>query len=208
MRNKVFVLLLLLGLSPSSQAEEGRILNTLSPKLRQFLSENPKAYQSLTNSLSEAFAKRTLQLYYFYSDDESIARASHYYPNEAAVGIFIRENQQALDEFICLVFEAINSISEKGFLELFAKAESGEISKDNFTREIAKLEFKAAKRTRDLLMGIRPSGSEAFRSYYYKRFKDCPDDFEDFLLYSKKVSSPHRDSTKEWEMKYDLLRKH
>src|SRR5438876_5736803 len=145
------VLLLSVGLCGATRAQEVKILNKVSPKLRQFLIEHPTALRPLTNVLSVAFAERTLQLYYFYSDDESVARASHDYPDESVVAIFIRENQQPLDEFISLIFEAQNSTSEKQFLKLFAKAKSGAISKNDFARDIVRLEFDATKRTRDLL---------------------------------------------------------
>jgi len=184
-----------------------KILNKVSPKLRQFLIEHPTALRPLTNVLSVAFAERTLQLYYFYSDDESVARASHDYPDESVVAIFIRENQQPLDEFISLIFEAQNSTSEKQFLKLFAKAKSGAISKNDFARDIVRLEFDATKRTRDLLEGIKLGRGEIKKSHYYKLCKDVPNDFEEFLLYSKRVSAPQRDIIKHYEAIYDSLRK-
>jgi hypothetical protein len=207
MSKTICFLLLLFGLCASSPAQEGTILNTVSPKLRQFLTKNPAAFRILTNTLAEAFARRTVQVYYFYSDDESIARAYHYYPDESVVGIVIRENQQPLDEFLCLVFESLNSTGQKSFLELRAKAGSGEISKTAFPREVRRVEFNAIRRTRDLLAGLKLRKGETLKSYFYKRLRDCPDDFEAFLLYNKKVS-PQRDATQHYEMMYDLLQKH
>lgn len=206
MRKSISLLCFMLGLCAASSAQQGDLLNMVSPKLREFLTENPKAFKVLTNTLSEAFSNRTVQVYYFYSDDDSVPRASHYYPDESVVGILIRENQQPLDEFICLLFESINSTSERRFQKVFEKVKSGEISKSDFVKEMNQTEFAAIKRTRDALKGITVSKNEAGKSYYYKRFIECPDGFDDFAAYSKKVASPHRDTTKEWEAKYDLLR--
>ncbi len=199
-------LFLLVGLCASAVAQQGDVSTIVSPKLREFLGKNQKALHVLTNTISEAFSNRTFQVYYFYSDDDSIGRASHYYPDESVVGILIRENQQPLDEFISLLFESINSTSEKHFQQVFEKVKSGAISKSDFVKEMDRTEFIAIKRTRDALKGIPVTKNEAGESYFYKRFVECPDGFDDFVAYSKKVASPHRDTTKEWEAKYDFLR--
>ena len=178
-----------------------------SPKLRQFLAKHPEASKSLTNSLYQAFGHKVVQLYYFYSDNDAVPRASHYYPTESAVGIIIRENQQPSDEFICLLFELLNSGGEKQFKELFRKAESGEISRTNFAQEMLKVEFTAAKTTRDLLRTLKFGKKEIAESYYYNRFIDCPDEFNNFVDYCRRVSSPNRDPIKDFEEKYDGLRK-
>jgi hypothetical protein len=207
MRKLISLLYSIVGLCASAVAQQGHVLNMASPKLREFLAENSKALQLLTNTLSEAFSNRTIQVYYFYSDDDSIARASHYYPDESVVGVLIRENQLPFDEFTCLLFEAINSTSEKHFQELFAKAQSGEISKSDFVKEMRQTEFIAIKRTRDALKKIGVAKNVAAKSYFYKRFAESPDSFDDFVVYRQKVASPHRDTTQELEAKYDLLRK-
>ena len=190
----------------SSFAQESNILDTVSPKLRQFVITHPGALQLLTNTLSEAFNGRTVQLYYFYSEDKVAARAYHYYPSESVVGICIRENQEPSDEFACLIFEMLNSEGEKRFQEFYHKAESGDISKTNFAREMLNVEFVAVKSTGNLLHNLKFSKKEISESYYYKRFIECPDSFEDFISYSVKVSS-HGDPIKEFETKYDSLRK-
>ncbi|MDB6016687.1 MAG: hypothetical protein JWR19_1176 [Pedosphaera sp.] len=119
----------------------------------------------------------------------------------------IRENQQPIDEFISLLFEIVNSTGEKQFLALSAKAEAGTISKSDFVRDVGIEEFKATKRVRDLLRKMTFNKNETLNSYFYKRFKDTPDDYEAFDLYSKKVS-PNRDVTKDVESEYDFLQKH
>jgi hypothetical protein len=205
MRKNIFIFLFLMCLCISLRAQQGVSVTSMSPKLRKFLSENPKAFQLLTNTFFKVFTNRTVQLSYFYSEDESVARACHKYPAEAVVSILIRENQQPMDEYIGLLFEAINSTGEKRFKEILEKAQAGTISKKDFAKEIIKIEFSAVKHTRDLLKGLKLNESESAKSYFYKRFSGCPDNYEDFEAYSKKVS-PERDAIENYEAQYDWLR--
>src|SRR5438045_3597411 len=104
---RIIILLLLLACS-FSRARQSNLVSTISPKLRTLLMEKPAALRAWTNALTEAFSNRTVRLYYFYSDDESEARAFHYYPNQidqAEVIICVRENQRPSDEFICIFYE-------------------------------------------------------------------------------------------------------
>lgn len=198
------ILVACIALSNQSSGKDVRIVTNVSPKLRQFLVDHPAALRTLTNVFSEAFAQRTPWIYYFYSDDESLARASHDYPSDSDVAIYLRENQEPLDEFICLVFEARNSTSEKQFLALFDKARTGVISRHDFALAFARLEFNAAKQTRDLLKNLKLAERDRKRSHDYQRFAALPDDFDQFLDYTKKLS-PSKDLLRESEAKYDLL---
>ncbi len=202
-----FILFLSAVLCGAAGPEETNILNQVSPKLRRFLIEHPTALRPLTNVLSAAFADRKLRLYYFYSDDASVLQAYHEYPQDSVVAIFILENQLPSDEFISLLFEAQNSTSEKQFLNYCAEATSGSISKTDFALGVGKLEFDATKRTRDLLKDIKMGRGEINKSQFYKVFRAVPDDFAEFLIYTKKVSLPPRDLIKEYGARYDLLRK-
>jgi hypothetical protein len=192
-----FVLLLFICMCDESRGQTG-----VSPKLWEFLTEHPAASQVLSNVISQVFTNRTFQLYYFYSDDESVPRASHDYISKSEVAIYIRENQQPFDEFIGLLFEALNSTSENKFLELFAQAKSATIPKSEFASAGCKLEFDAVRRARDLLINIKLRKSERNKSHFYKLFMGAPNNF---LVYSKNVSSRHQDIVKEWGMKYDSL---
>jgi len=196
-------------LCASSWAQDNNILSTVSPKLKQLVSHYPETLKVLTNALSNAFSNKTVRLYYFYSDDESEARAFHYYPNTAGlpeIVLCVRENQKPLDEFASILFETLNSKCEGGFAKLFQDASSGAISREEFAREILQYEFEAIKNTRDLLATLKFGKKDINESYYYGRFIECPNEFENFLLYSKKVS-PRRDAFEEYELKYDSLRK-
>jgi hypothetical protein len=196
-------------LSVSSWAQQNNIISEASPKLKKFLLDNPEAAKIFTNAISNTFANRTVRLYYFYSDDESEARAFHFYPNMAGspdVMLCIRENQTSLDEFITTFFETLNSKNESGFTALSQNAYSGTITREQFAKGILQYEFEATKNTRSILLTLKFGTKEINDSHYYGRFIECPTNFDDFLAYSKKVSQD-RDVMKEYELKYDSLRK-
>lgn len=160
----------------------------------------------------ESFTNRDVRFYYFYTQDESIPRASHYYPNdyptENEVWIYIKADQQPVDEFFCVIFEMLNSEGEKRFQELMSQARAGTILRTNYALEITRQEFVATKRTHDLIGRLKFTRKEISSSQYYKRFLECPDGFEDFLVYQKKVvKGSQRDPIKEYETQYDLIRK-
>ncbi len=202
-----FVLLYVLAIVPSPAGEVHKMLTMLSPKLRHFLADNVAASNTLTTVASEALQGRTLRLYYSYSEDDSTADSSHYYPSDRELGIIIRENQQTADEFICLVFELLNSEGESRFRELLQQARSGSISKQEFTQEVLRREFVAVNRTRDLLRKLKLPKRDLSKCHSYKQFLECPDTFEGFIEYTKKISSPGRDPFREYGDKYDSLRK-
>jgi hypothetical protein len=173
------------------------------------MSDHPQAEKILTNAFSSAFAKKTVGLYYFYSYDESQPRSFHYYPDNVGwpeVVLCVRENQNPMDEFITLLFETLNSKSEDGFTKLGQEAYLGTISKEQFAKEVLRYEFETTKNTRATLLKLKFGKKETKDSDYYRRFIECPTNFDDFLSYSKKVSQS-RDVMKEYELKYDSLRK-
>jgi len=192
-------------LAISARAQETGVVGMASPKLKQFLVDHPTASQALSNVLSEAFSSRSVQLYYFYSEDESRSRAFHYYPDGRTVGLILRENQEPSDEFICLIFEALNSENESGFAKLIPMARSGSISKTDYVKGILELEFESVKKTKSLLKNVKFTETEMAESYSYNRYANCPDTFDDFLAYKIKVS-PKRDQIKEYGAQYDYLR--
>lgn len=204
---KRITILFLALLCFASHAQEQSILNTASPKLKKLLRDNPGALSALTNVLAEAFSTNSLELFYFYSDNESKAKAFHYYPNTAGLAdvfICIRENQTALDEFICLFYEAANTRGQDRFRGLVDKARAKAISRTEFAKEIMKVEFEAKKRTQTALAELKFTRKESADSYYYPRFAKLPSKFEDYLVWIRKIS-PQRDAMKEYELKYDWL---
>jgi hypothetical protein len=207
MKRRIILFIVAALCCQSVWAQEGNFQYKFSPKLQQFLMSHPDARQVLTNVTSETFSNKLIQIYYFYTDDESTPKAFHYYPTETVVGIGVRENLQPLDEFTCLTFEAINAQGEKRFREICQMAGSGQISRSDFAQEILKQEFKAAKKARDLLKGLKLGKKEKTGASAYENLLGCPDKFEDFLIYTKKVSSADRDPIEEYEKQYDSLRR-
>jgi hypothetical protein len=207
---KVFVALWLCILIVStSHSQPLPIERRESLKLRQFLSEHPAAAKVLTNSIKKVFSNRTVDLFYFYSDDETEARAFHYYSSligMAKVIICVRENQLPFDEFSSLLFEILNSRNQARFVKLTADAKAGKVSRDEFARGILRSEFDAVQDTKASVIDLKLDKSTIAGSYFYTRLLNCPSKFDDFLSYSKKVSK--RDVFKEYQEKYDELRKH
>ena len=203
---KPILLALMATLSVASAAQTTLDLQ-LSPKLRLFLAGNPSAHQTLTNCFDQTLKNRPIQVYYFYSDDESIPRASHCYPDQRILGFIIRENQEPLDEYVSVLLEVVNLGEEKRFLELWRKADAHKISKSDFVREVQKTEFPAMKKTRDLLMGLNLGTNDVAKSEFYWRLRGIPDDFDEFLRYRKRIS-PHMDAAKDIERDYDATRKY
>jgi hypothetical protein len=122
------------------------------------------------------------------------------------VVICVKENQKPWDEFITIVFEALNSKSESQFVALCEQAKTGSISRAEFAKEVMRNEFEAVKAMRGLIRNMKLTKKEASESWYYTHFMECPSEFEAFLSYTKKVS-PKQDPIKEYEAKYDALRK-
>ncbi len=56
-----------------------------------------------------------------------------------------------------------------------------------------------------MLARIKFTNEETSNSYYYGRIAGCPSKFEDFVAYTKR--SQQRDVIKEYESRYDGLRK-
>ena len=138
---------------------------------------------------------------------EDVGLVLSYYPSDSELGVIIRENQDPADEFIGLLFELLNSEGERRFQELFQQARAGTISKRDFTQEVLKHELKAVKRTRDVLVSLKFRKGAVSKSHSYKQFLECPDTFEDFVQYTKKISPAKRDVFGEYDAKYDALRK-
>jgi hypothetical protein len=204
MRRKLSLILLAALLCLSCRAQGTNIYSMMSPKLRQFLADHHRASKSLSEALTEAFTNRTVQLFYFYTDDKSAPRAAHYYPTESSVCIDLCENQEPSDQCICLIFEVLNSEGENEFEKLSEKAQSRAISRGDYAKEMLRQEFQAVKRMKALLQHFRFSKSEIEKSDYYNLFVHCPDSFGGFLSYSKKIF-PRRDIMAYYEQVYDSM---
>ena len=143
---RYIVVLLLMFLCPPSWAQEIKILDMVSPNLREFLLKRPKDLECLTNVLSSAFKSRKVELFYYYSSNESSPRFFQTYPSELAVNISIRENQKPVDQFICLLYEALNSEGAEAIGELCRKAKSGDVSRIAFAMGCLRSNLMALKK--------------------------------------------------------------
>jgi len=183
----------------------GGIGSMCSPKLRQFLHQHPEAAKVLTEAVANRHSSGPLEIYYFYADQESIPSGSHSYSEDGVIGIMIRENQTPTDELITLLYEVINSEGKDRFKQLHNEARSRAISRKEFAEEVLKTEFRAVKKTRGLLPNLNLTGKEISGSGQYKRFLNCPEDFDGFLVYTKEAAPPHKDATSYYESQYDQL---
>jgi hypothetical protein len=198
MRLALALILVLIALALRAQ-------NSFSPKLTQFLLSPPAASLALSNVFAEASSGRTVQVYYFYTYDESAPNARHHYLGDSStVGIFVRENQPACDECISILFEVLNSKGEKRFRELWGLAKSGGISKADFVRETQRQEFQAALAARNIIRTFDLKPEEIAASKSYGDFIKTPDDFQAFLARSRKVSQGG--NQRAYEELYDRIR--
>lgn len=186
-------------------AQDTSILSMVSPKLRQFLDKNSQTVTLLTNTIAEAYSNRTVQIFYFYADDPTAPKAYHYYPAESTVGICICENQAPIDEYASLIYESFNSENEGAFVKLAHRAQTGDLSKTNYAREVLKLEFKAVQRTQSQMKTLKFKETEIAGSHSYTNLLKCPDTFEEFIKYTGKIS-PTGDALKEYEVQYDMIK--
>lgn len=184
------------------------LLSTVSPQLKGFLTDHPMAVKMLTNAFAEAFSKRTVRVYYYYTDDDTEGRAAHFYPGSIGISdvvIQVRANQKPVDEFICILYETLNTEQEKRFKELWQQAKAGTVSREEFARGIVKTEFEVAKRTRDLIHTLELDGQAKEGADLYPRAFECPDKFEDYVGYERRMNKV--DPFLEYELKYDALLK-
>lgn len=184
-------------------AQQKDLFSVISPKLVRFLSDHRAAFNALKHT--QALTNRTFRVFYFYSDDENVPKASHYYEGESNLYIYLRENQTAPDEFLCLFFELKNSENDGRFQKIVDLAKSGEIGRDTFAREIMKTEMQSTIRVRDVLSDFQFTKKDIKESKYYTKFKNCPDNFDEYLEYGRPLAYP-RDVFKEYELKYDALK--
>jgi len=186
--------------------KESNVLEMLSPKLHALLNDNVEATRLLTNTIGKAFSTRKFKIYYAYSSNRT--HSYHYYVDDAVV-IVLRGEQEALDEYLGLVYETLNSENEDRFLKLCHKAESGSISRLNFAHEMLRIEFGALKKEQSLVRKLKFPTKDTLESYFYKRTINCPDKFEEFLgEIEKQVTTNERNVIRDYERDYDSLQGH
>jgi hypothetical protein len=196
-------LITVVNLSPIAvSAGESKLTTQMSPKLKEFLSFHPKELSLLTNFVVGSFSNKTVRIMYYYSEDGADARAYHYYPDAKTVSIVLKENQEVCDEFICILFELINSQSQSLFVSLSREVAAGSIDKNEFAREVLKREHQAMLRAKNLLRQVNPS-KEIASCYSYQRLAECADKFEEFY---ENIRSKTPEIIKNYEEMYDVMR--
>jgi len=198
--------MLLLWLLPilSARSQETNIFAMLSPNLRQFLDNHTGAAQILNQVIREAFPKKSVLVYYFYSTGEP--NAYHWYSENSVIAIAVREEQQPLDEFLCLTYETLNTENEDSYLEIFKRVKLGTITKEEFVREILKNEYNCTRRLQVLIGDLKLQKREISKSTIYNRMDACPNTFEDYLTKARKAATPKLNPIKYYEMEYEHLR--
>jgi hypothetical protein len=205
---KLILSLLLFTTSfPATAASGDNFTSMCSPKLRKFVEDHQEMGQVISNAIRDAFSQRSLQVYYFYSDNETVPPASHYYPDQSTVAVLLLESQDPIDECITLLYEVVNSKGENRFQELCDAAKNNTISRTNFAYEVLNMEFQAAKETQKLLRKVKFSKSEISKSTEYSRFALCPDSYAEFLAYTEKISLPKRNPIAEMELQFDAIKR-
>ena len=158
-----------------------------SPKLAKFLVEHPAASVVFSNAMSQASSNRIIQIFYYYTADKRDPGSCHrYVDNLSVVGIYVRENQPVIDECISILFEAVNSKGEQRFRELYESAKTGSISKNDYVREILRVEFQAVKATKGFLRALNLTSEEISQSEIYNHFVNSPTNFDVFLIIVRK----------------------
>jgi hypothetical protein len=204
MHRLLIVLLLVASAHSFAHADEEKNLESFSPPLREFLKEHSQAKEMLISALDQAVNTKSLEIYYYYSEDASRERAYHLYPNASTLVISVRENQLPIDQFFCFLFEALNAKGEPRFKALFEDVKSTRISREDFPLAVLKIEFSAQLMIKKLIQLLPFTEKEKADSYFYGRVVNAPDDFDSFLLYLKKVS-PNRHPIEDYKIRYDLL---
>ena len=207
MRKLILVLSFLITLSTPIYAQEQCILGMVSPKLREFLATHQQAFQAFSNTTWECFSNRTLEIYYFYSDAKYRPDATHYYSSPTNVVMTIRENQEPLDEFICFIYEAKNSLNQQRFEAIFEEARTGKITKNEYAYKFDRIEFEASLVTKELLAKLKFSKREISKSRKYKAMMETSNKYEDRLS-NLRNGSPLHHTYRQLKISddYDLLR--
>lgn len=176
----------------------------LSPKLTRFLSQEPAAGAAFSNVIATSLQGQTIQLYYFYSTNEMHPRAYHSYPAPNALIICVRENQEAMDEFLCLSYEAINSTNRRSYQELIDRATYGQIARLEFVKGMMLLEHSATRSMQNFLKQSGFNTNSTVASYYLLRFWNSPETFEAAVAYQR-TNSP-RNLAEEYGQDFDRLK--
>ena len=129
-------------------------------------------------------------------------------PNDINTFIRIRVSSKLSpeDQVAALVYECRNAQNEKLFAQHIRDAYLGSLGKEDFIREILRLEHQKMKETRAFLTAIPFfKNLDATRTEFYRKMLGTPDGFEEFIAYLHRIKRPEYDVFDMYSRFYDFL---
>jgi hypothetical protein len=129
-------------------------------------------------------------------------------PNDSNTSILIRVSPALgpLDQVAALVYESRNAQNEKQFAAIIRDAYVGVLDKEQFIREILRLEQTKMKETRAFLAPIKPfSTLDPAPTEFYRKMLGTPEGFDDFITYLHRIKRPEYDVFDMYSKFYDFL---
>lgn len=129
-------------------------------------------------------------------------------PSEDGAFILIRVSAllSPADQVAALVYESRNAQNEKQFARLIREAYMGSLAKQDFIREILRLEHKKMKETRAFLSPLHPFRDlDVTKTEFYRKMVDTPEGFAEFIDYLHRVKRPEYDVFDMYSRFYDFL---
>ena len=110
------------------------------------------------------------------------------------------------DQIAALVYECRNAQNEKQFARFIREAYMGALGKQDFIREILRLEHKKMKETRAFLSRSSPFRDlDVSKTEFYRKMLGTPEGFEEFIDYLHRVKRPEYDVFDMYSRFYDFL---
>mgnify|MGYP001132710264 CR=1 FL=1 len=109
---------------------------------------------------------------------------------------------------VSVAFECINAKVKDQFVENFIRAANGTIQKKQFVLTILQHEFETVQQIKSLILeyDFPATDTDIEQSYFYSRFINAPEEFDEFIKYVDRVS-PQRKLFKRYERIFDKLSK-
>lgn len=211
MRRTLLVLFAILCLAPSGLLAADRAQEELAefardrPAAGVFLQNIPEVVTFLLQAFRGAYTSVPLD----WQRDEPQGNAyAENTPNDDNTFIMIRVSAKLnpQDQVAALVYECRNAQNEKKFAQLISDAYLGKLPKQEFIRDILRLEHAKMKETRAFLAPIQPfrdldpAGTE-----FYRKMLGTPEGFEEFIAYLHLIKRPEYDVFAMYSRFYDFL---
>lgn len=129
-------------------------------------------------------------------------------PSEDGASILIRVSNllSPADQVAALVYECRNAQNEKQFARFIREAYMGSLAKQDFIREILRLEHKKMKETRAFLAPLPYFRDvDVAKTEFYRKMLGTPEGFEEFIDYLHRVKRPEYDVFDMYSKFYDFL---